>query len=89
MILREWLEQATDQLSAGRHPDRARRDAETLLLHRIGKNKAWLMAHGDEEFAGCAAIGYAALVERRRKGEPIQYITGQCEFYGLSPSGYA
>lgn len=83
MTLREWLEQATDQLNAGRHPDRARRDAETLLLHRIGKNKAWLMAHGDEDFAGCAAIGYAALVERRRKGEPIQYITGGCEFYGL------
>jgi release factor glutamine methyltransferase len=83
MNLREALDRGEALLSEGPHSDRARRDAETLLLHHIGKNKAWLMAHADEEFAGCVAIGYAALVERRRKGEPIQYITGECEFYGL------
>ncbi|HEY2466969.1 MAG TPA: peptide chain release factor N(5)-glutamine methyltransferase [Terracidiphilus sp.] len=83
MNLREWLDHSEAILSDAPHADRARRDAETLLLHHIGKNKAWLMAHGEENFAGCAAIGYAALVERRRKGEPIQYITGECEFYGL------
>lgn len=83
MKLRECLDQATAILSEAPHSDRARRDAETLLQHHIGKNKAWLIAHSDEEFAGCTAIGYAALVERRRRGEPIQYITGECEFYGL------
>ena len=83
MNLREWLAQAEAQLSAGPHPDRARLDAETLLLHLIGKNKAWLMAHADDDFAGCTAIRYASLLERRRKGEPIQYITGETEFYGL------
>ena len=54
-----------------------------MLLHLIGKNKAWLMAHAEDDFAGCSAIRYAGLLERRRKGEPIQYITGECEFYGL------
>ena len=54
-----------------------------LLLHLIGKNKAWLLAHVEDDFAGCTAIRYAELLERRRKGEPIQYITGECEFYGL------
>ena len=83
MKLREALDRGEALLREGPHSDRARRDAEALLLHHIGKNKAWLMAHADEEFAGCVAIGYAALVERRRKGEPIQYITGECEFYGL------
>ena len=83
MNLREWLQHGESILADSPHPDRARRDAETLLLHHIGKTKAWLIAHGDEEFAGCASIGYAALLERRRKGEPIQYITGECEFYGL------
>jgi release factor glutamine methyltransferase len=83
MKLREWLDRGEAILTDSPHPDRARRDAETLLLHHIGKNKAWLMAHGEEEFAGCSSIGYAALIERRRKGEPIQYITGECEFYGL------
>ena len=84
MTLREWLAQAEAQLSAGPHQDLAKRDAETLLLHVIGKNKAWLMAHAEDDFAGCSAIRYAGLIERRRKGEPIQYITGECEFYGLT-----
>jgi release factor glutamine methyltransferase len=83
MNLREWLDRGEAILTDSPHPDRARRDAENLLLHHIGKNKAWLMAHGDEEFAGCSSIGYAALLERRRKGEPIQYILGECEFWGM------
>jgi release factor glutamine methyltransferase len=83
MKIREWFQHGESILADSPHPDRARRDAETLLLHQTGKNKAWLMTHGEEEFAGCKSIGYAALLERRRKGEPIQYIIGECEFYGL------
>jgi release factor glutamine methyltransferase len=83
MILRDWLAQAEAQLSDSPHPDRARLDAETLLLHLIGKNKAWLMAHANDDFAGCTAIRYASLLDRRRAGEPIQYIIGETEFYGL------
>lgn len=83
MTLREWLNKSEEQLSAGPHPERARRDAEALLLHHLGKSRAWLMAHADDDFAGCAAIGYAGLLDRRQKGEPLQYITGEAEFYGL------
>ena len=83
MTLRDFLEYGESQLTSGPHPDRARRDAETLLLHLIGKNKAWLMAHANDDFAGCSAIRYASLLERRVKGEPIQYIIGEAEFYGL------
>ncbi len=83
MTLRDFLEYGESQLSASPHPDRAKRDAETLLLHLIGKNKAWLMAHAGDDFAGCSAIRYASLLERRVKGEPIQYITGEVEFYRM------
>src|SRR3974390_3533763 len=83
MRLREWLERGEAQLSTGPHPDRARRDAETLLLHVTGKSKAWLMTHDDEDFAGCNAIRYQGILDRRAKGEPLQYITGEAEFYGL------
>jgi release factor glutamine methyltransferase len=83
MKLREWLAQAEAQLSASPHPERARQDAETLLMHLIGKNKVWLMSHANDDFAGCSAIRYASLLERRVKGEPIQYITGEVEFYGM------
>lgn len=83
MTLRECVQWGTAQLAAGPHPDKARQDAETLLLHHTGKNRAWLIAHLDDEFAGCRAIGYSAWIERRAAGEPIQYILGECEFYGL------
>ena len=83
MQLRECLDHGAARLGSGPHPDRAQRDAELLLLHLTGKNRAWLMAHGTDEFGGCTAIQYAGLLERRFAGEPIQYITGEVEFYGL------
>jgi release factor glutamine methyltransferase len=83
MTLRGCLGRGEAQLRSGPHHGRARRDAETLLLHLIGKDRAWLMAHDDEEFGGCKAIQYAALLDRRYQGEPIQYITGEAEFFGL------
>ena len=73
----------TARLRLGPHPDRARQDAETLLLHLLGKNTAWLMAHGDKLLPDDLSLSYSELLERRRKGEPIQYITGETEFYGL------
>jgi release factor glutamine methyltransferase len=84
MKLCDWLRKGEADLLTGPHPDRARRDAEMLLLHHIGKNRAWLLTHLDEDFGGCKAIAYAAVLKRRLAGEPIQYITGECEFFGLS-----
>jgi release factor glutamine methyltransferase len=71
------------QLRSGPHPDRARADAETLLLHLLNKNRAWLIAHGDDTLPDELSKSYTELLERRRRGEPIQYITGETEFYGL------
>jgi release factor glutamine methyltransferase len=70
-------------LRLGPHPDRARQDAETLLLHLLGKNTAWLMAHGDKLLPDDLSLSYSELFERRYCGEPIQYIVGEMEFYGL------
>jgi release factor glutamine methyltransferase len=84
VTLREWLRQGEERLQMSPHPERARMDAETLLLHLIGKNRAWLLTHLDEDFGGCKSIGYVQLIGRRLAGEPIQYITGECEFYGMS-----
>jgi release factor glutamine methyltransferase len=83
MTLREALQIAEVQLRAGLHPARARLDAEALLLHLTGKSRAWLLTHAAEPFGGCTATQYAALLQRRLTGEPIQYITGTCEFFGL------
>jgi len=54
-----------------------------LLLHVLDRGKPWLMAHLEEELPAAEASRYTELVECRYRGEPIQYITGEAEFYGL------
>ena len=83
MMLEECLRQAEAQLRSGPHPGRARQDAETLLLRVLGRNRAFLLAHSNDLLDGERAAAYLALIQRRLAGEPIQYITGEAEFYGL------
>lgn len=81
--MRHHLDLAESALKDGPHPDRARRDVELLLMHILGRNRAWLIAHDDELLADDLYVSYEELLERRRRGEPIQYIKGETEFYGL------
>lgn len=83
MSLASWIEQSEARLRTGPHPERARRDAETLLLHMIERDRAYLMTHPEATLNAEGAVRYYALVERRLRGEPIQYILGECEFFGL------
>jgi release factor glutamine methyltransferase len=83
MHLRDSLDQAEALLRSGPHPDRARLDAETLLLHLTQKNRAWLLTHLEETLSAEQSVHYSRLIARRLAGEPIQYITGETEFYGL------
>jgi release factor glutamine methyltransferase len=78
-----FLFQGTGRLQSGPHPERARADAELLLMHLLRIDRAWLMAHSDAEFGADYRKPYDELLQRRRVGEPIQYITGETEFYGL------
>ena len=71
------------RLHLGPHRDRARRDAETLMLRVLGKNRAWMLAHMDDELGYECAEQFIALLERRFAGEPMQYIFGEAEFYRL------
>jgi release factor glutamine methyltransferase len=76
------------ELAQSPHPERARLDAEALLLHILTRedperNRAWLLAHWNDSTMPIVGNEMRVLVERRKSGEPIQYITGECEFYGL------
>lgn len=66
---------------ASRRIDRA--DAELLLAHVAGRDRAWLFAHAGDELAPEQAAGFAALVERRAAGEPVAYLTGHRGFWTL------
>jgi release factor glutamine methyltransferase len=85
MILKEWLKKAEVQLADGPHPERARQDAETLLLGVLVKNRAWLLAHMDDELEHRVVIHFMLQIALRLEGTPIQYLSpnGQTEFYGL------
>lgn len=58
-------------------------DAQVLFAHVAGRDRAWLAAHGDEPLPADVARAFAALAQRRRAGEPIAYLTGTREFWGM------
>ncbi|WP_445144474.1 peptide chain release factor N(5)-glutamine methyltransferase [Dyella sp. Tek66A03] len=60
-----------------------RLEAELLLVHVLDKPRSWLIGHADEALDASHATRYAALVERRRHGEPVAYITGRRGFWSL------
>lgn len=84
MTLQEWLKRGEAQLRNGPHPDRARRDAELLLMHATRLDRAALLARPEEVLAADEDEIFIALLNRRVAGEPIQYILGEAEFYGLA-----
>lgn len=60
-----------------------RLDAEVLLAHHLGITRSQLLARLDFALDPAMADGYQALVERRSLHEPVAYIIGYKEFYGL------
>ena len=62
----------------------ARLDAELLLGWAIGAERTALIAHPEAPVGADAAAAYEAAVVRREAGEPVAYIRGLKEFYGLA-----
>lgn len=63
--------------------DNARFEARLLLAHAGGVTSEWLVAHGDEVAAPAMAEAVRALTARRVRREPMAYILGEREFWGL------
>ena len=64
-----------------------RLDAQLLLLHALGKPasaRSWLLAHDTDELTREVAEAFRALSLRRAAGEPLAYIVGSKEFFGLA-----
>jgi release factor glutamine methyltransferase len=62
-----------------------RLDAQLLLLHALGRpaQRAWLLAHDGDLLPQPAHDAFMRLCERRACGEPLAYIVGHKEFFGL------
>jgi len=62
----------------------ASRDAELLLMRAVGRDRAWLLTHPNEGMNSDQFRIFFDWIERRTKQEPVQYILGETEFYGLT-----
>ena len=79
MQIKALLAEASAQLNS----DEAAFEAQLLLQHVFNVNRAWLIAHQNDALQPNIYAAYRALLERRIAGEPIAYILGYREFYGL------
>lgn len=61
----------------------AKLEAQILLQHLLNVNHAWLIAHDIDTADAQSQTIFNTLLQRRIKGEPIAYILGEREFYGL------
>lgn len=77
----ELIQQAAAQLSAA--SPSARLDAEVLIAHVLGLDRAALIAAPGRVVDNDAGEHIASLLQRREHGEPVAYLTGQREFWSL------
>lgn len=78
MTVAQAIHAAAQRLAAT--SDTARLDAEVLMAHALGCTRSALLLR---HTADPAPAAYAALIERRAGHEPVAYITGTQEFWGL------
>jgi release factor glutamine methyltransferase len=81
--LQDALLDSTRALGATMGYHEARLQAELLLAHALETTRAMLLARLDEPMAPELVARYAANVARRAQHEPLAYILGHQEFYGL------
>jgi release factor glutamine methyltransferase len=61
----------------------ARIEVQCLLQAVLQVNRAYLLTHPEQPLNADQHARYMALFERRLEGEPIAYLLGEREFYGL------
>ncbi|MDE1959965.1 MAG: peptide chain release factor N(5)-glutamine methyltransferase [Xanthomonadaceae bacterium] len=77
--VRSLLAEAQAALSG----DEGRSEAELLLAHALGVDRAWLIAHREDAVAPALAGQFRCCVSRRAAGEPVAYIVGHRGFHAL------
>lgn len=61
----------------------ARREAGSLLGHAIERDQTFILTHAGDSVRADDLLIFRDMVQRRARGEPLQYITGHQEFFGL------
>lgn len=61
----------------------ARREAGSLVAYLLDQDQSFILRHAEDPIEEEQAARLRIFLERRANGEPLQYITGHQEFYGL------
>ena len=85
MTLKALLKSAQQYIraSSSASTDEALIDARLLLQRALSVNHAWLIVHMDDELTDVQSEYFQQLLSRRLAGEPVAYILGMREFYGI------
>jgi release factor glutamine methyltransferase len=79
--LRELLDTVTSRLAT--FSDTPQLDAQVLLAHVLGRTRTWLLAHVELPADSDHVSRLEAFVRRLEQGEPLPYVLGHHEFFGL------
>ncbi len=83
MTVNAWLTHAQATIQAAGFAS-AKIDSQLLLSSVLDKPKEWLLTHGNESLSPQAQDHANQLLTKRTANEPMAYILGHKEFYGLS-----
>ena len=76
------LKSAAQRLQLAGSPS-PRVDAEVLMEFATGRSRTWLYTWGDSECPTWEHARFDALIAARAQGQPVAYLTGEREFWGL------
>lgn len=66
-----------------KHSDTPELDAQVLLAHLLGKPRSWVLAHTEAPLTRERCTALEGLAARLEAGEPLPYVLGRWEFFGL------
>ena len=67
-----------------RSTDEPQLEAEVLLSHYLNVSRSWLAAHPEAFLSERVLDSYKDALQRRNGGEPLPYLLGYWEFFGIS-----
>jgi len=82
MTINDWLGATTNKFSSA-GIESARLDSQIILEHVLGITRESLLSRPDFELSNDDVVRLNSLIERRLKLEPVAYLTGTRQFYGL------
>jgi len=80
-LLQDLLDSTAERLSP--LSDTPQLDAQVLLAHVLEKPRTWVIAHPGSSFNVDQAEKFGVLIDKLELGEPLPYVLGHWEFFGL------